>query len=81
MKSLFITGVGCLVLFIACMWFMVTTFERAEGRYKATLGESVTISGEQKQVVDFSILQSNLTLSDGSKISYDYFERLNDPNK
>ena len=80
MKALFVqtavTLIICAGIFVGLVFFMANILQKAEDKYKGTLGESVTVSGEQKQVVDFSILESNLTLSDGSKISYDYFEKL-----
>jgi hypothetical protein len=54
-------------------------FNKEEKYYKSRIGSKVAINNDTLTITDYSILNNNFTLCNGTKLSIEYFK--NDPAK
>ena len=63
-----IIGILSAIFLIAWIWVILTivnSFSDTVSKYKSKLGEKVIFNGDTLQIIDYSLINNNYTLSNG----------------
>ena len=74
-EILFVTILATVLMFMTSN-SLENIYKREKSKIEANIGEKVVIEKDTLVIVDYSFLESNYTLSDGRKVSFELIKKL-----
>lgn len=74
-EILFVTILATVLMFMTSN-SLENIYKREKSKIEANIGEKVVIEKDTLLIVDYSFLESNYTLSDGRKVSFELIKKL-----
>lgn len=83
-KSMLVV-LGLVVMFSLCVNALFDSMKDGvndiSDKYKAHLGDKVVINKDTLIIIDYSLIESNYKLSNGSEVSFDYVDKISTNGK
>ena len=74
-EILFVTILATVLMFMTSN-SLENIYKREKSKIEANIGEKVVIEKDTLLILDYSFLESNYTLSDGRKVSFELIKKL-----
>jgi len=80
MKKKILIVIGVLLFVSICLTYLIKSFEyqinNEKTKFEVNIGKSVIIENDTLSIMDYSMLESNYTLSNGKKVSFELINKL-----
>jgi hypothetical protein len=80
MKKMILVTIGLVILMSICFTFLTKSceseFNKEKAKIEVNIGKRVVIEKDTLLITDYSILESNYTLSNGKKVSFELIKKL-----
>lgn len=75
MKTILALGFTLILSLSLTTYFIDKGLSNEQDKYKPYVGETVIIGKDTSQIIDYSTLNENFTLSNGKKVSYEFVKK------